>query len=141
MLRLMTAMGVVGLMGCGLCSEIETFYRGTRSGTLVVAEDGPGQQGLHLRPMTGPWDERTPFSGGTVCSGPSVAEARGQVIIAWLSPDDFATADARCSQPDGGVFGPRPEACAPGPNDPQVSKTYTLPTSGSLVHQLELLDR
>ncbi len=140
MIRLMAWMVSVGFWGCGLCTEVETFYRGTRTGTLVVAEDGPGQQALHLRPMAGPWDDRTPFSGGTSCSGPSIAEAPGQVITAWLSPDDFATVDARCSQPDGGSFGPRPVACAPGPTDPQASKTYTLPTSGSIVHQLELLD-
>ncbi len=140
MIRLLVGMGVVGLMGCGMCTEIETFYRGSRSGTLVVAEDGPGQQALQIRPMAGPWDDRDAFSGGTACTGPRMAEAPGQVIIAWLSPDDFATVDARCSQPDGGAFGPRPAACAPEPGDPQVSKTYTLPISGSIVHQLELLD-
>ena len=132
-------MGVVGLMGCGLCTEVETFYKGTRSGTLVVADEGAGQESLRYGPMAGPWDQRDPFSGGSACSGPSVIEAAGQVLVAWLSPDDFATVDARCSQPDGG-FGPRPAACAPGPGDPQGSKAYTLPSSGSLVHQLELLD-
>jgi hypothetical protein len=140
MIRPMVGMVVVGLLGCGLCTEVETFYRGSRSGTLVVAEDGPSQSGWHTRPMTGPWDERTPFSGGTVCTSARIAETPGQVIIAWLSPDDFATVEARCAQPDGGPFGPRPEACAPGSGDPQVTKTYTLPTSGSIVHQLELLE-
>ena len=133
-------MVAVGLMGCGMCTEIETFYRGTRSGTLIVVDEGPGQESLHYRPMAGPWDERDPFSGGTACSGPRIGEAPGQVIIAWLSPDDIDTVDARCSPPDAGPFAPRPAACAPEPGDPQVTKTYTLPTSGSIVHQLELLD-
>lgn len=140
MIRLMVGMMAVGLLGCGLCTEVETFYRGTRSGTLVVAEDGSSQSGLSFRPKTGPWDERTPFSGGTACSGARMTETPGQVIIAWLSPDDFATVEARCSPPDAGPFEARPPACAPGPGDPQVTKTYTLPTSGSIVHQLELLD-
>lgn len=140
MMRIVAAAVSVGMSGCGLCTEVETFYRGTRTGTLVVVEEGPAQESLKIRPMTGPWDERDPFSGGTACSGALQAAVPGQVITAWLSPDDLATVARRCSQADGGAFGPRPAACVPGSTDPQGQKTYTLPAAGSVVSQLELVD-
>ena len=63
MMRLLVAAFSVATVGCNLCTEVETFYRGTRAGTLVVVEEGPALSSLGYRPMSGPWNERDPFSG------------------------------------------------------------------------------
>jgi len=137
---LVAAVVAVGFFGCSVCTEIETFYRGARTGTLVVREDGPAGGGLSFREMAGPWDERNAFSGSAVCLTGRQEPAPGHVIRAWLSPDDIETVDLRCRPPDAGLFDPPPDACAPGATDPQGRKEYELPTVGSLVHQIELVD-
>lgn len=141
MMRMLVAAAVsVGFFGCNLCTEVETFYRGTRSGTLVIVEEGSDGSGVQLSARSGPWDDRNTLQGTSACVPAKSGASPGQVIIAWLSPDELPTVSARCVPADAGVLGAKPAACAPGATDPQGRRDYELPAFGNVVSQIELVE-
>lgn len=135
------ALAVLALAGCHSnenCLSVRPWYRGTQRGVYVERHEGPTGSGLALSEMAGPFDTRSSLSGSASCWGPARGvEEPGNHLIAWLDTRrDLATLSALCAPlADAGS----PD-CAPQPGDARGELTFTMPPSGLLTLDLELLD-